>query len=319
MPTSLVTGGAGFLGSNLTTALLERGHRVIVLDNFLIGTRDNLADAPQEHLTIVEHDIRQPLTINEPLDFIWNLACIASPVHYVKHPVETIETNTLGIPNVIHLAREKKAKLLHTSSSEVYGDALEQPQRETYWGNVNTLGHHACYKEGKRIAETIISTYAEQFPDLDARMVRIFNTYGPKMVLRDGRMLTEFLVAALTNEPLKIDGGGEQTRSTCYVSDLIAGLLAMMDHADATRNEVVNLGSPDEHTVKEFAETVVRITSSSATIETSPARSDDVKRRRPDISKAHSLLNWQPTISLEDGLTKTMTWVKAELARQGNQ
>jgi nucleoside-diphosphate-sugar epimerase len=317
MPTSLITGGAGFLGSNLTEALLKRGHRVLVLDNFLIGTRDNLSDFPQDNIAIIEHDIRQPILINEPIDFIWNLACIASPIHYVKYPIETIETNTIGIPNILTLARDKGAKVLHTSSSEVYGDALEQPQRESYWGNVNTLGRHACYKEGKRIAETILWTYAQQYPELDVRMVRIFNTYGPKMILRDGRMLTEFLVSALTNQALKIDGGGEQTRSTCYVSDLIAGLLAMMDNADVTRNEVVNLGSPDEHTVKEFAETVVRLTESSTVIESSPARSDDVKRRRPNIDKARSLLGWEPTISLEEGLIKTMTWVKAELIRQG--
>lgn len=319
MPTSLITGGAGFLGSNLAQALLQRGHRVIVLDNFLIGTRDNLAALPQEQLVVIDHDIRTPLSIDEPIDFIWNLACIASPIHYVKYPIETIETNTIGIPNILTLARDKGAKVLHTSSSEVYGDALEQPQRETYWGNVNTLGHHACYKEGKRIAETLLWTYAQQYPELDVRMVRIFNTYGPNMVLRDGRMLTEFLVAALTGQPLKIDGGGEQTRSTCYVSDLVGGLLAMMDHADVTRNEVVNLGSPDEHTVKEFAETVVRITGSRSPIETSPVRSDDVKRRRPSIDKAQALLHWEPTVSLEDGLTKTMVWVKAELARQGSR
>lgn len=316
MPTSLVTGGAGFLGSNLTEALVARGHRVIILDTFLIGTKRNLESVAGSNVQIIEHDIREPITIEEPIDYMWNLACIASPIHYIKHPIETIETNTKGIVNVLELARQKQAKLLHTSSSEVYGNALEQPQRETYWGNVNTLGHHACYKEGKRIAETIITTYAQVYSDLDVRMVRIFNTYGPKMVLRDGRMLTEFLVAALTGRPLLVDGGGTQTRSTCYASDLIAGLLAMMDRAETTRNEVVNLGSPDEHTVKEFAEAVVRVTESSSPIEIAPARSDDVKRRRPDIAKAKALLDWEPTVSLEEGLTRTMTWVKEELAQE---
>lgn len=317
MPTSLVTGGAGFLGSNLAEALVARGHRVIILDTFLIGTKRNLESVSSDpSVTILEHDIREPISIDEPIDYIWNLACIASPIHYIKHPIETIETNTKGITNVLDLARQKHAKLLHTSSSEVYGDALEQPQRETYWGNVNTLGHHACYKEGKRIAETIITTHAHVYPELDVRMVRIFNTYGPKMVLHDGRMLTEFLVASLTSKPLLVDGGGTQTRSTCYVSDLIAGLIIMMDRADATRNEVINLGSPDEHTVKEFAEAVVRVTGSSSSIEIAPARSDDVRRRRPDITKAKTLLDWEPTVSLDEGLTKTMSWVKDELAKE---
>lgn len=317
MPTSLVTGGAGFLGSNLVGALLNRGHRVIALDNFLIGTETNLAEfTGNDQLSIIKHDIRTPLSIDEPLDFVWNLACIASPVHYVKYSIETIETNTIGIPNVLNLAREKGAKFLHTSSSEVYGDALEQPQRETYWGNVNPIGAHSCYKEAKRIGETIVSTYARVYPELDVRMVRIFNTYGPKMVLHDGRMLTEFLVAAIKGEPIRLDGSGTQTRSTCYVSDLIDGLLLMMDRADSTRNEVVNLGSPDEHTVREFAEQVVKIAKSNSTLTDAPARSDDVRRRRPDTTKAQTLLGWTPKVDLETGLTKTMAWIKEQLAAQ---
>ena len=321
MTTHLVTGGAGFLGSNLAEALLKRGDRVIVLDNFLIGSRDNLVDLPQEHLTVIDWDIRRPLTEilnsefriqNSGIDTIWNLACIASPVHYTQWPIETIETNTLGIPNVLKFALETGAKVLHTSTSEVYGDPKEHPQQESYWGNVNTRGSHAMYKESKRVGETIVTFYAKVHPKLDIRMVRIFNTYGPKMALDDGRMLGEFLHRALTNQPIEVHGDGNQTRSTCYVADLIAGLLAMMAAGDSARNELVNLGNPDEHTVQDCAETVVRLVGQGS-IEHVTARSDDVKRRCPDISKAKTLLGWQPTVTLEDGLTRTIEWMKEKL------
>ncbi|MBI2589473.1 GDP-mannose 4,6-dehydratase [Candidatus Berkelbacteria bacterium] len=313
MPTSLITGGAGFLGSNLASALLARGERVIILDNFRVGSRQNLASFDGQPLSIVEHDVRIPLTIVEDIDYIWNLACIASPIHYVKHPIETIETNTLGIPNVLKFALQKDAKLLHTSTSEIYGEPLEHPQKETYWGNVNPRGAHAPYKEGKRIGETIITTYAHEFPELDVRMVRIFNTYGPKMALHDGRMIGEFAVRALKDEPLVLDGDGSQTRSACYVDDLIRGLLSMLDQAKLTRNEVVNLGNPDEHSVREFAETVIKLSGSRSLIENGPARPDDIKRRKPDIAKVRKLLNWQPEVQLETGLKQTLEWVRAQL------
>ena len=317
MATHLITGGAGFIGSNLAEALLNKGDRVIVIDNFSIGSRDNLADLPQDNLVIIEHDIRQPLpTIEEPVDFVWNLACIASPAHYTKWPIETIETNTLGIPNVLKFALEKGAKALHTSTSEIYGDPKEHPQKETYWGNVNTRGGHAMYKEAKRIGETICTFYPKVHPELDVRMVRIFNTYGPKMALNDGRMLSEFIHRALTGKTIEVHGNGDQTRSTCYVTDLVAGLLAMMDHANQTRNDVINLGNPDEHTIKDFAETVVRLTGSSSNIESIEARSDDVQHRCPDITKAKETLDWQPTIMLEEGLAKTVEWMNAKLATE---
>lgn len=315
MPTSLITGGAGFLGSNLTGALLGRGHRVIVLDNFMIGSRANLAEFEGQDLVIVEHDIRQPIAIDEPIDFVWNLACIASPVHYVAKPIETIETNTLGLPNVLDLARKKGARFLHTSTSEVYGDPTEHPQRETYWGNVDPRGGHAMYKESKRVAETIVTVYAKQYPELDVRMVRIFNTYGPKMALHDGRMLGEFLRCALTNEPLHVDGDGSQTRSTCYVDDLVRGLQLVMDGGEITRNDLFNLGNPDEHTVREFAEIAVRVSGSRSDITYGPARPDDVQRRRPDISKVRETLGWEPSIDLETGLAKTIAWMRGQLER----
>jgi len=322
MPTSLITGGAGFLGSNLTGALLARGHKVIVLDNFMIGSRENLAEFEGQNLTIIDHDVREPLDSlpsfgEEKVDFIWNLACIASPVHYVAYPIETIETNTLGLPNVLNLARKTGAKVLHTSTSEIYGDPLEHPQKETYRGNVDPRGGHAMYKEAKRIAETIVTVYAQQYPELDVRMVRIFNTYGPKMALHDGRMLGEFLRCALTGESLAVDGEGSQTRSTCYVDDLIAGLLAMMDTGDVVRNEVVNLGNPDEHTVLGFAEAAIKAAGSVSTIEHKPARPDDVQRRKPDITKATDLLGWEPKVSLDEGLEKTIVWMRTKLEHQG--
>lgn len=337
--THLVTGGAGFIGSNLTEALLARGDRVIVLDNFVVGSRENLVDLPQEHLTVIEWDIRKPLTdipnsefriqnsgpnqgispdsefrpLNSGIEVIWNLACIASPAHYTKWPIETIETNTLGIPNVLKFALETGAKLLHTSTSEVYGDPKEHPQKESYWGNVNPRGAHAMYKESKRVGETIVTFYAQVHPELDVRMVRIFNTYGPKMALDDGRMLSDFLHRALTDRPIEVHGDGSQTRSTCYVSDLVAGLLAMMDAGDSARNELVNLGNPDEHTVQNFAETVVRLVGR-GTIEHVATRSDDVKRRCPDITKAKELLGWEPRVTLEDGLERTIHWMKQKLS-----
>lgn len=317
MPTSLVTGGAGFLGTNLTEALLEKGHRVIVLDNFSIGSKENLTHLDGKDLEIVEADVREPLNIQESVDFVWNLACIASPVHYIKHPIETIETNVLGIPNVLKFAIEKNAQILHTSTSEVYGDPLEHPQKETYWGNVNTLGEHAPYKESKRVGETIVNSYAHVYPKLDVRMVRIFNTYGPFMALHDGRMVSEFMLAALTGKPLRVEGG-QQTRSTCYVSDMIAGLVAVMDNNEKTRNEVINLGNPDEHTVQEFAQIVIDIAGSKSEIQTIPARNDDVSRRKPDIIKAKTLLGWQPKIKLEEGLKKTMEWMKKKLKGHTN-
>lgn len=320
MPTSLITGGAGFLGSNLAGSLLQRGHRVIVLDNFMVGSTDHLAEFTRDNLSVVNHDIRQSLEdadapeLKEPtIDYVWNLACIASPVHYTTHPIETIETNTIGIPNVLRFAANRHAKVLHTSTSEIYGDSLEHPQKETYWGNVNPRGAHACYKEAKRIGETIVTFMAQVDPALDVRMVRIFNTYGPKMALRDGRMISEFVFRALRNEPLLVDGDGSQTRSTCYVDDLVAGLIAVMERGDLTRNDVFNLGNPDEHTVRSFAETVIRITGSSSRIEYQPARVDDVARRRPDIAKVREITDWSPHISLETGLERTAAWMRGKL------
>ena len=310
MRTILVTGGAGFLGSHLCKSLLERnGNKVICLDNFFTGQIDNLRDLESNpNFKIVSHDITDPLIgkISEHVDEIYNLACPASPIHYQFDPIETIKANTIGVVNVLEFARVNGAKILQASTSEIYGDPEVHPQVESYKGYVNTLGPRACYDEGKRVAETLFMDYHRKY-NLDIRLVRIFNTYGPNMARNDGRVVSNFIIQALKNKPITIYGDGNQTRSFCYVSDLVEGLYSTM-----TSDEImpINLGNPDEFTIKELAEKVVEMTGSSSEIVYRDLPVDDPRQRKPNIERANSVLNWSPKIKLAEGLKKTISYFK---------
>lgn len=310
MRTILVTGGAGFLGSHLCKSLLERnGNKVICLDNFFTGQIDNLrALESNPNFKIVSHDITDPLIgkISEHVDEIYNLACPASPIHYQFDPIETIKANTIGVVNVLEFARVNGAKILQASTSEIYGDPEVHPQVESYRGNVNTLGPRACYDEGKRVAETLFMDYHRKY-NLDIRIVRIFNTYGPNMARNDGRVVSNFIIQALKNEPITIYGDGNQTRSFCYVSDLVEGLYGTMNCEDIMP---INLGNPDEFTIKELAEKVVKMTGSTSEIVYHDLPVDDPRQRKPNIDRASSVLNWSPKIKLDEGLKKTISYFK---------
>ena len=310
MRTILVTGGAGFLGSHLCKSLLERnGNKIICIDNFFTGQIDNLrALESNPNFKIVSHDITEPLIgkISEHVDEIYNLACPASPIHYQFDPIETIKANTIGVVNVLEFARVNGAKILQASTSEIYGDPEVHPQVESYRGNVNTLGPRACYDEGKRVAETLFMDYHRKY-NLDIRLVRIFNTYGPNMARNDGRVVSNFIIQALKNEPITIYGDGNQTRSFCYVSDLVEGLYSTMNCEDIMP---INLGNPDEFTIKELAEKVVEMTGSTSEIVYHDLPVDDPKQRQPNIDRANSVLNWSPKIKLDEGLKKTISYFK---------
>ena len=308
MRTILVTGGAGFLGSHLCKLLLEHnGNKVICLDNFFTGKIDNLRELESNpNFKIVSHDITDPLIgkISEHVDEIYNLACPASPIHYQFDPIETIKANTVGVVNVLEFARVNGAKILQASTSEIYGDPEVHPQVESYKGNVNTLGPRACYDEGKRVAETLFMDYHRKY-NLDIRIVRIFNTYGTNMARDDGRVVSNFIIQALNNKPITIYGDGNQTRSFCYVSDLVEGLYLTM-----TSGEImpINLGNPDEFTIKDLAEKVIEITGSSSEIVYRELPIDDPKQRQPDIGRAKTVLNWSPKVNLNDGLKITIPY-----------
>ncbi len=310
MRTILVTGGAGFLGSHLCKTLLERnGNKVICLDNFFTGQISNLRDLESNpNFKIVSHDITEPLIgkISEHVDEIYNLACPASPIHYQFDPIETIKANTVGVVNVLEFARLNGAKILQASTSEIYGDPEVHPQVESYRGNVNTLGPRACYDEGKRVAETLFMDYHRKY-GLDIRIVRIFNTYGPNMARNDGRVVSNFIIQALNNQPITIYGDGSQTRSFCYVSDLVEGLYKTMNSKDIMP---INLGNPDEFTIKELAEKVVALTGSRSEVVYRELPVDDPRQRKPDISRANSVLNWTPKVKLDEGLKKTVNYFK---------
>ncbi len=308
MRTILVTGGAGFLGSHLCKLLLgHNGNKVICLDNFFTGKIDNLRDLESNpNFKIVSHDITDPLIgkISEHVDEIYNLACPASPIHYQFDPIETIKANTVGVVNVLEFARVNGAKILQASTSEIYGDPEVHPQVESYKGNVNTIGPRACYDEGKRVAETLFMDYHRKY-NLDIRIVRIFNTYGTNMARDDGRVVSNFIIQALNNKPITIYGDGNQTRSFCYVSDLVEGLYLTMNS-----NEImpINLGNPDEFTIKELAEKVIKIIGSSSEIVYRELPIDDPKQRQPDIGRAKTVLNWSPKVNLNDGLKITIPY-----------
>ena len=306
----LLTGGAGFLGSNLLPKLLHLGHHVIVLDDLSTGNLENIGSyLTHPSLEFVEHDVRN--FYKNSVDFILNFACPASPVHYQVDPVRTIETNFLGIINLLHLAKETGAKILQASTSEVYGDPDVTPQREDYWGNVNPIGVRSCYDEGKRAAETLCFDYFRQYK-VDTRVIRIFNTYGPKMSIGDGRVVSNFIVQALRNEDITIYGDGSQTRSFCYVDDLAEGIIAVMNLKER-HTTPINLGNPNEFTMLQLAEIVLEITGSKSKLIFCDLPSDDPKQRKPDISLAQEKLKWNPQISLVHGIQDTVTYFKSKI------
>ncbi|MBU0455718.1 MAG: UDP-glucuronic acid decarboxylase family protein [Pseudomonadota bacterium] len=301
----LVTGGAGFLGSHLCERLLQQGHDVLCLDNLYTGNKDNIAHLLQDpHFEFMRHDVTEPIRVE--VDEIYNLACPASPVHYQNDPVHTTKTSVHGVINMLELAKQVKAKILQASTSEVYGDPEVHPQKETYWGNVNPIGVRACYDEGKRCAETLLFDYHRQY-GVRIKVARIFNTFGPKMHLNDGRVVSNFIVQALKQEPITVYGNGHQTRSFCYVDDLIDALTRLME----SDNEVtgpLNLGNPNEITVKYLAEKIIRLTRSQSKLIFESLPADDPKQRKPDIALAKQILHWQPSIVLEEGLMKTIEY-----------
>ncbi|TGL15387.1 UDP-glucuronic acid decarboxylase family protein [Leptospira meyeri] len=300
----LITGGAGFIGSHLAETLLNEGNQIIVLDNFHTGRKENLTHLlTNPNFELVRHDITDPIKLE--VDEIYNMACPASPVHYQSNPIKTIKTNVLGMMNMLGLAKRVKARILQASTSEVYGNPLEHPQTESYWGNVNTIGIRSCYDEGKRVAETLCFDYHRQH-GVDIRVIRIFNTYGPRMIPDDGRVVSNFIVQALRGENITIYGDGSQTRSFCYVDDLVRGIIRMMN----TENFIgpVNLGNEGEFTVKELAELVIKETGSKSKIIYLPLPQDDPTRRKPNLSLAKEKLNYSTTVPLAEGVKKTIEY-----------
>ncbi len=313
MSTLLVAGGAGFIGSHLSDRLLADGHRVIAVDNFVTGSPANVAHLGEHpDFSLIEHDVTEPLRIEKPLDGVFHLASPASPKDFETLPEEIMWTNVLGTRNLSDLARAHDARLLFASTSEVYGDPGQHPQPETYFGNVNSLGPRAPYDEGKRFGETLVMS-RRRTHGIDARIVRLFNTYGPRMRPGDGRMSVHFIQQALNGEPLTVWGDGRNTRSLCYVTDLVAGLDRAMFGA-GTDGEVFNLGAAEEHSVQYFAQTIVELAQSDSEITYLESRPDDPARRRPDVSKAMRVLGWEPVVSLRDGLLRTIAWHREQRA-----
>ncbi len=310
MKTAVITGGAGFLGSHLCTFLLAKGYRVIAIDNCVTGNRDNI-----EHLknnpkfSFFEHDCTKPLLIEEPVDYVLNFASPASPIDYQKIPLETLFVGAYGTQHALDLAKQKNAVFLQASTSEVYGDPHISPQPETYWGNVNSVGPRSSYDEAKRYGEALVMAYHRKYK-MDTKIVRIFNTYGSRMRINDGRVIPAFLSEALTGKPLTIFGDGKQTRSFCFVDDLIAGIYALLLSSE---HNPVNIGNPNEFTMLELAEKVLKITESKSQIVFHPLPIDDPKQRRPDITKARTILHWEPKIMLDEGLQKTIPWFQEQL------
>jgi UDP-glucuronate decarboxylase len=301
----LVSGGAGFLGSHLCERLLQRGDEVLCVDNFFSSTRHNIAHLLDNHrMELLRHDVTFPLYVE--VDEIFNLACPASPVHYQFDPVQTTKTNVIGAINMLGLAKRLKVKVLQASTSEVYGDPAVHPQTEEYWGNVNTIGRRSCYDEGKRCAETLFFDYRRQHK-MPIKVVRIFNTYGPRMHPNDGRVVSNFIVQALQGHPITIYGDGNQTRSFCYVDDLIEGMLRMMNTPPDVTGPI-NIGNPGEFTVRELAELIIELTASKSKLNFEPLPSDDPRQRQPDISKAKAILGWEPKTQLREGLTSTIAY-----------
>ena len=314
MTTVVVTGGAGFLGSHLCDRMLAEGHRVICVDNFVTGRRQNVAHLlERDDFQLVQHDISQPLFLTEDVDYILHFASPASPIDYLELPIQTLKVGSLGTHNMLGLALQKKARLLLASTSEVYGDPLVHPQPETYWGNVNPVGPRGVYDEAKRFSEAMVMAY-HRVHDVETRIVRIFNTYGPRMRPRDGRVVPAFIQQALTGEALTVFGDGSQTRSFCFVDDLVEGIyrLLLSDRVDPT-----NVGNPGEMTILEFANHIIRLTGSSSEISHKPLPTDDPKIRQPDITVAKDVLGWQPKVALDDGLNRTIEYFRDYLVEEG--
>ena len=309
----VLTGGSGFIGSHLSKELLKNGeNKLIVVDNLLTGNLNNIQDLlDNENATFIQHDVQDHIQIDEKVDYVLHLASAASPVAYTENPVNTLKAGSLGTINTLGLARKHGAEYFLASTSEVYGDPLITPQNEEYWGNVNPNGERSMYDEAKRFAEAATATYARSYA-LKTKIIRIFNTYGPNMQLNDGRVVTNLIVQALNDEDLTIYGDGSQTRSFSYVSDTVAGIIAMME---SNHYEVFNIGNPYEMTVKELAETILKLTNSKSEIIYKPLPNDDPQQRRPDISKAKEKLNWEPKVDLETGLNTTIEWIKKELSK----
>ena len=303
----LVSGGAGFIGSHLCTRLVNEGHDVICLDNFFTGSKDNIKHLMgNHHFEVVRHDVTYPYSAE--VDEIYNLACPASPIHYQHDPIQTAKTSVMGAINMLGLAMRLDAKILQASTSEVYGDPIIHPQPESYWGNVNPVGYRSCYDEGKRCAKTLFMDYYRQ-NQTRIKIIRIFNTYGPRMLPNDGRVVSNFIIQALNNEDITIYGDGKQTRSFQYIDDLIEGMVRMMDTEDDFTGPI-NIGNPNEFPVLELAERVIRMTGSTSKIVFKPLPTDDPKQRQPDIKLAKEKLGWQPTVELEDGLKRMIEYFK---------
>ncbi len=309
----VITGAAGFIGSHLSDALIERGHSVVGIDNLLTGDLANIAHLSGRDFLFIKHNVANYIHVDGPVDWVLHWASPASPIDYLMWPIPTLKVGALGTHNALGLAKAKGAKFMLASTSEVYGDPLEHPQKETYWGNVNPIGPRGVYDEAKRFAEAITFAY-HRYHALDTRIVRIFNTYGPRMRINDGRAVPTFIAQALRNEDVTIFGAGSQTRSFCYISDLVAGLLALMS---SSTNDPVNIGNPREMTIEEMARLIITMTGSSSRVVFQPLPKDDPKVRQPDITRARTLLGWEPKVSLDEGLTSTIAYFKSKMAASG--
>ena len=308
----VITGGSGFVGSYLCEKLINEGHKIIVIDNLLTGSTENINNLiDNENFSFIEHDVQNHIEIEDKVDYVLHFASAASPKAYTEHPVNTLKAGSVGTINTLGLAKKHSAEYLLASTSEVYGDPLISPQNEEYWGNVNPNGERSMYDEAKRFAEAAVATYSRSY-GLKTKIVRIFNTYGPRMQLNDGRVVTNFIVQALRNENIAIYGDGTQTRSFSYVEDTVAGIISLMN---STEYDVFNIGNPNEMTVGQLAEKIIELTDSTSEIKYLELPNDDPKQRKPDITKAKTKLDWEPKVNLEEGLTKTITWVEQQLSR----
>ena len=308
----VITGGSGFVGSYLCEKLINDGHKIIVIDNLLTGSTENINDLlDNENFSFIEHDVQDHIEIEDKVDYVLHFASAASPKAYTEHPVNTLKAGSVGTINTLGLAKKHSAEYLLASTSEVYGDPLISPQNEEYWGNVNPNGERSMYDEAKRFAEAAVATYSRSY-GLKTKIVRIFNTYGPRMQLNDGRVVTNFIVQALRNENITIYGDGTQTRSFSYVEDTVAGIISLMN---STEYDVFNIGNPNEMTVGKLAEKIIELTDSTSEIKYLELPNDDPKQRKPDITKAKTKLNWEPKVNLDEGLAKTITWVEGQLSK----